>query len=270
MIHAAEYTQATINYIGAEGPVATPTRIYDGRSAEDLSWQNNGFELLVHPSKVSNWLDQSELQTVYTTEIETLAKDLSGCDYVMFFPPILRSPELALQHQDFAPIQAAHSDYTESYAAMIRNADHPYRQLLKNSQTKAGVTDEQIANCRRILTLQFWRNTGPRRMDYPLALCDANSVTRASMVAVPVDEYGGARTEFESLVLTAGDTTQHQWFTFPDMSSDEVLLFRAFDSERVAEQQPFWTPHCAFADPTVGSDAPGRQSVEMRAICIFV
>ena len=89
------------------------------------------------------------------------------------------------------------------------------------------------------------------------------------MVAVPVEEYGGARTEFESLVLLAGNTDLHQWFTFPSMGRDEVLLFRAFDSERIAQHKPFWTPHCAFADPNAGADAPPRQSVEMRAICIF-
>ena len=53
------------------------------------------------------------------------------------------------------------------------------------------------------------------------------------------------------------------------MTSQEVVIFRAYDSDRVAAGGPFWTPHTAFLDPTVGPDAPPRISVEMRAICLF-
>ena len=53
------------------------------------------------------------------------------------------------------------------------------------------------------------------------------------------------------------------------MTVDEVVLFRAYDSDRAQQGLPFWTPHTAFADPTAGDDAPARQSVELRAICMF-
>ena len=48
------------------------------------------------------------------------------------------------------------------------------------------------------------------------------------------------------------------------------VAFRAYDSDRVAKGEPFWTPHSAFVDPTVPADAPARESLEMRAICLFL
>ena len=269
MIDAQIYARTDINYMGTTEGVPVPTTIYDARTAEGLSWQENGFELRELVSTVEDWQDKGQLNEVYVGDIEAFARQLSGCDHVLFFPPIVRSPATVRQSEDYAPIQIAHSDYTEGYDAMIRSASHPYRNLLAASQASGGITDEQVARCRRILTLQFWRNIGPQRMDYPLAFCDANTVTRDQLVPVLVEEYGGEPTQFESFLLTAGEHVgAHQWFTYPALTETEVVVFRAFDSDRAAPNLPFWTPHCAFADPTI-KDAPPRESVEMRAVCLF-
>ena len=49
----------------------------------------------------------------------------------MFFPAILRTPSAAKKDSDYAPIEFAHSDYTEGYADMIKDRDHPYHAILK-------------------------------------------------------------------------------------------------------------------------------------------
>ena len=78
------------------------------------------------------------------------------------------------------------------------------------------------------------------------------------------------RADFESFALIATeDASEHRWTTFPEMVPDEVVVFRAYDSDRVGTDQPFWTPHTAFRDPNTGPDAPPRESLEMRAICLF-
>ena len=66
------------------------------------------------------------------------------------------------------------------------------------------------------------------------------------------------------------EPTERRWYTFPSMTRDEVVMFRAFDSDLVDRGEPFWTPHSAFRDPTAGDDAPPRASIEMRAICLFL
>lgn len=264
------YARASINYLDGEQFLPIGIDALNGRAVDGLNWQVNGFELRHHVSAVTDWHDEEALAGGYCDEIEALARDLCHCDHVLFFPPLVRSPAAAAQHHDFAPVHLAHSDYTEGYADMIRDRAHPYRRVIAPSIARAGLSDAQIANCSRVLTLQFWRNVGSPLMDYPLIVCDATSVARDDLVAIDVPEYGGQKTEFESFALRADGHLQcHRWYTFPQMREDEVLIFRAFDSDCLASARPFWTPHSAFADPNAGANPVPRQSVEMRAICLF-
>ena len=176
---------------------------------------------------------------------------------------------MAERSPDLAPVHFVHSDYTESYRAMLEDEGHPYRGILAPSMEAAGVTGDDLAAARRIVTLQFWRNIGPPVMDCPLAFCDARTVARDTMQPILVPEYGGIATGFQSFQVGPPDDPEaHHWYTFPALAADEVVVFRAYDSERAEAGEPFWAPHTAFADPTVPQDAPWRESLEMRAICL--
>lgn len=258
-----------MNYVTTTDMRPHDVDILDGRKLDDLSWEENGFELIRHASKVEDWSTVAET-TVHDDEIGALARELTGCDTVLYYPGLVRNEANARESADLAPIQFVHSDYTEAYREMIEDDDHPYRAILAPSMARAGVSGDDIRRARRILTLQFWRNIGPARMRHPLAFCDARTVRRDELQPLLVEEYGGVPTAFYSFAVSAPTTSaEHRWVTFPEMTPDEVVVFRAYDSERVERGQPFWTPHSAFADPVVGDDAPPRESVEMRAICLF-
>lgn len=47
------------------------------------------------------------------------------------------------------------------------------------------------------------------------------------------------------------------------MQTNEVFLFVGYDSRDDGRAR--FTPHCSFQDPTVPSDAPPRESLELRA-----
>ncbi len=263
------YCRAPINHVADGDPVPVETEIGDGRRA-DLSWSVQGFELRSLPSAVDRWDDPAEVEARHHPEIARFVTDEVGCDAVLFYPPIGRDPVGATRDRDLAPIEAAHSDYTEDYRPMLATPDHPYLDILAPSMRRAGVTPTDLARASRILTLQFWRNTGPALPDRPLALCDATTVDRDELVSHRVESYAGRPTRFQTFLLrppTGAD--RRRWLTFPGLTVDEVVVFRSFDSDRVADGQPFWTPHSAFVDPTVGPGAPGRRSVEVRAICVF-
>ena len=261
------YCQTTINHGTLEGLEPFPTEILDGRM-EDLSIDRQGFELQRIPSQVKDWQSQAEIELFHYDELTEWAKAYSGCDAVLFYPALIRSPETEANNEDFAPVQGAHSDYSENYFDMIRDASHPYRKLIKPSQDRAGVSDEQVANISRVRTLQVWRNTGSALMDYPLAFCDARSVPRRQLMPILVESYGGYETQFESFIVLAPTEQDHyKWYCFPQMEADEVVVFRAYDSDLVQQGETFWTPHCAFKDPH--SDGVPRSSLEMRAICLY-
>ena len=263
--------EAEIRHTTSAGEWMVPTVLHDGRSADGLDWRENGFELRVLPTEVQDWDDAEHVAEVYQAEVEAFAKAEVGCDLVLFYPTLVRSAvhEVA-KGKDNGPIEAAHTDYSEQYESMFRDPSHPYLAGMHRSLASAGVDVAELGRANRILTLQLWRNIGEPRPDRPLALCDCRTVDRDEFEGYFIESYAGVRAEFESMLLRPpSGQDRRRWYTFPELRADEVLLFRAFDSDRVRAGQPFWTPHTAFVDPTAGPDAPGRVSAEIRAICFF-
>jgi len=67
--------------------------------------------------------------------------------------------------------------------------------------------------------------------------------------------------------LSSRNTRSHQWYYFPEMARDEVLLFKQWDSDPQLSGRTCF--HTAIQDPTAPSAAPPRQSIEARAIVFF-
>jgi hypothetical protein len=128
----------------------------------------------------------------------------------------------------------------------------------------------------RFLYTSFWRTFSPPPQDYPLALCDGNSV--GDDEGVPntlfiVDRIPGR----EEMLKPVNDEHQmiaaaifhhnpnHRWWYFSNMTRDEVLLLVFHDSRRV---QPWRVPHTAFHDRS-RPDANRRESVEFRSVAYF-
>ena len=90
---------------------------------------------------------------------------------------IKRGPDQAARHEDLAPISFVHSDFA---ARLRRAAQRAYRERWwQRSRTvleRNGLTADDVQRARRMVILQFWRNIGPAKMDFPIAFCDARSI----------------------------------------------------------------------------------------------
>merc|ERR1711908_246245 len=51
------------------------------------------------------------------------------------------------------------------------------------------------------------------------------------------------------------------------MGKDELLIFKQYDSDPKAQVR--YCLHTAFNDTTIPTDAPARQSIEVRAVALF-
>lgn len=263
------HCRAPLTYTDGDSLHSIETDIHDGRRQKRLNWVKHGFELRSLPSKVDDWQDADEVIAKHHPEVTDLMTDELDCDAVLFYPSIVRG--LGTSDDELAPIHAAHSDYTERYQAMLRTPGHPYISVLKPSMNVAGVSSADIANAARVVTLQLWRNIGPVSPGRPLAFCDATTVGRDCLQSHLVEEYAGKTTQFESFLLKPPpDDSTYRWSTFPEMTDDEVVMLRSYDSDRAQSGEPFWTPHGAFDDPKAAADAGDRVSVELRAICLFL
>lgn len=267
------FCRAMLNYAGAVrgNPGPREMAIRDGRHADLPGWEACGFERHDHASTVADWDDDAEIERIHHPEMEELARALTGCDHALVSGHIKRNPSEARRHGDLAPIQLVHSDFADSYGDQLREL---YRRGERDqsgaAMGRAGIDGETVAEARRIVVLQFWRNLGPAKMDLPLAWCDARTVPRSGIRAFPVTDYAGGGFDFEALaVLAPASPDDHRWYAFPELRPDEVVAFRTFDTARVGTDEPYWTPHCAFRDPEVELGRPSRSSIELRATCIF-
>merc|ERR1712137_865872 len=72
----------------------------------------------------------------------------------------------------------------------------------------------------------------------------------------------------EQYRLTPNRADEHQWYYYPHMRSNELLLFKQFDSDPGRTSR--FTFHSSFSDPDISPHLPRRESVEVRAMAIFI
>jgi hypothetical protein len=225
--------------------------IQNGRLIADrLSLDEQGFIFVEHQTKVSDFFDLAELESVYYPEIEQLIQSLSGASRVVIFDHTLRSGDEAEREAKLIrePVLSAHNDYTEF------SGPQRVREILP------GEADALLA--RRFAIIQVWRAIDQPIRINPLAVADAKSIE--------MDDFMLAERRYPHRV---GQTyrlkysPKHRWFYFPEMGRNEALVFKVYDSAKDG-RAPF-TPHTSFEDPTAPPNAPPRQSIEARALAFF-
>lgn len=272
----ATFCQATLNYAsrvadGRAGRGAVDVQIRDGRAADLPGWEECGFELVHHSSAVTDWTDDNEIATVHYAEVETVARKLTGCDAALVSDHVKRTAEDAKREREQSPVRLVHSDFAANYAEVIRTAYRGVQGRGAATLARAGVTADDIERAPRIVMMQFWRNLGPAKMDFPVAFCDARSVSPDAGQPFAYRGYVAGGRSFDALGIVApARPSDHAWYTFPEMTCDEVVAFRTYDTDLVREGRTFFTPHSAFRDPDVEIGQPARFSIELRVMCLFL
>jgi len=201
------FCRASVNYLpggsSGMGRRATEVDIIDGRVADLPGWEVCGFELVHHASEVTDWDDDVQVGSVHHPEIEDLARKMTGCDVALVPSHIRRSPKTAAQHQQLSPITFVHSDFAAGYDGNIRATYRDPGEGAAAALARNGVTADDVESASRIVILQFWRNLGPARMDYPIAFCDARTVSCAEGRAFRVTNYAGSGATFDALGIAA-------------------------------------------------------------------
>jgi peptidoglycan hydrolase-like protein with peptidoglycan-binding domain len=273
---------ATLNYTDLQGGlVPRQTRIQDARPLQnkgELSFATHGFSLAQDKTIMSSddfYYNKGLIQTVYYKETEELIKRELGADRVFVFAHQVRNSQRANK----AEINAfADGSNVHSYATVV-HTDFTGSKSAEKFYRAAGIPASVKV---RYVLLNTWRNIHEHEPVYndSLACLDASSI--ASEELVRVDELlkpGAACKDYEGSVqahrecaeqyrLTAQSAEQHRWFYFPHMTKGEVLLFKQFDSDPA--QRSRFTFHSSFKDRSLPAELPPRESVETRAMAIFI
>jgi hypothetical protein len=141
-----------------------------------------------------------------------------------------------------------HNDYTEW------SGPQRVRDLLGN--------EAETLLARRFAIIQTWRAIADPIARDPLAIADARSIAFSDFIAAErrfPDRVG----EIYQLAFNPA----HRWFWFPKMTRNEAMIFKVYDSEMDGRAR--FSAHSSFALAGAGSDAPPRQSIEIRAFAFF-
>ncbi|WP_024515344.1 CmcJ/NvfI family oxidoreductase [Bradyrhizobium sp. Tv2a-2] len=224
--------------------------IFDGRVvANNFSLDRQGFELVRHPTVVRNFYDDEEVKRVYYPAVEAFLKATLKADRVLIFDhTVRRRVEGAADIRGAGPRQPAtrvHVDQTASSGAnrVREHLPDEAEELLKG----------------RVQVINLWRPIrGPLR-DSPLAMLDGTTVKDGDLIASDLI-YPNRQGETYSVRFNPG----HRWFYFRDMTPDEAILLKCYDS--ATDGRTRFGPHTAFVDPTTPTDAPPRESIELRTL----
>jgi hypothetical protein len=236
-----------------DGPAAEPHRVRI-RNARRLSeaprLDRNGFQLLAHRTRVSSFNQEEAIRNEYYPEAIDAIVRATGAAQVVIFDHTLRSAKPNHGEPGIRePGNRVHNDQT-FVSGPRRVRDH-----LPPDEAEARLQ-------KRHAIVNFWRPIAHPVGNWPLAMCDAQSISPSDLI--PTDlVYPEKVGETYSFIHNPG----HRWFYYPDQSPDEVLLLKIYDSRTDGTAR--LTAHTAFDDPSSKPGSPPRRSIELRTLVFW-
>ena len=276
------------------------------RATEGLTLDRNGFEL--SPSQLPeemDFLDQDQVATKYYPFCEQIVQTALQSQTSTGSTPIVgvfafdhnvrskrKTGAIKSASKSEAQIQnpagIVHADYTRvsapkrlhdlSKSPKLNDVLRP-KLLAENRESLLDpkMVQEALDGKRRYAFINVWRSIDPSNpvKDCPLACIDASTATLSDTRVFKIhyaDRVG------ENYFVCPSSKQQHKWYYYPDMTIDEVLLLKQWDSlggiangsDRDGNSQPStFTIHSAFIDPTCTTDSTPRISIEVRCIVLW-
>ncbi|WP_455372572.1 CmcJ/NvfI family oxidoreductase [Limibacillus halophilus] len=224
--------------------------IANGRLIEGLSFERDGFYLMVQKSGIGDFYDDSQVEDLYSREVEALVKQVTGASNTRCFDHTRRaaSSQARGRHGTREPSAVVHNDYTD------KSGPQRVRDMMGE--------EAEALLARRFAIVNVWRPIRHPAETSLLALCRANSARPCDLIATPRI----AKDRIGELMLAHHHPDQ-SWVTFPAMTPDEVLLLKTYDSE--ADGRARFAIHTAFDNPSAPAAAKPRESIESRVFAFF-
>lgn len=212
---------------------------------DELSLDKEGFTLVRHKTSCANVRDPEIMRDRYLEEMVPFIKDYFHASQV-----VPKRNGVVIRRADGssgtgAPIsKTAHVDYAPVAGPMLAAAENQEQGI-------------PIRPYSRLMVIQAWRALSPPPQDFPLVLCDAATIVDTDMV---VADYSRNEPNWHKSWSLHFNPDQ-RWYYFPEMTADELILFKGYDS---ATHYNLRSAHTAFDDRHAYPNAKPRESVEAR------
>src|SRR5262245_6223887 len=226
--------------------------IRNGRPIRDtFKLDTHGFAFVDHATQVKDFTDEAERKRIYDPEAASLIKQYSGASEVLVFDHTIRVGDEQARNATGArpPVKGVHNDYTEN------SAPRRVRDILGDAEAEKRFR-------KRYAIIQIWRPIRGAVMIDPLAICDGRTIPQQGFILLQ-RRYPHRTAEVYHIAYNPA----HVWFYFPQMTRNEALVFKVFDSD--TSKPTRFTAHTAFDDPNTPPNAPPRESIETRTFAFF-
>ena len=285
---------------GMQGVLLEPREmvIHNARrlaGAEQCTLGRNGFELraraLSHEGV--DFLDQNAVVHEYYPRCAEIVQEATGARAFAFDHNVRsasgkqKQQRIAGGQQVQGPAHIVHGDYTLTSAPQrLRDLTRPptgndtLRHIL--AQDRPLIPPELAApaleGARRFAIINVWRSIAREPVvTHPLALCDSQSVEPDQLVVFEIHYRDRIGENY-----FAKYSPRQQWFYYPGMTGEEVLLIKQWDSAGTLSQSRgaaadatgrsapcTFSFHSAFEDRSTPPDAPDRWSIEVRCMVLY-
>jgi hypothetical protein len=258
----------------------------------------HGFELLQRTLQRPDlqFLDNRQVVQEYYPECGEIVRKATNAAQAFAFDHNIRRAagkdsgrRIAGAQQVQRPIHLVHGDYTLLSAPQrLRDLANPpgvndtLRSVLAEGESllTTDAVSRTLDERKPFALINVWRNIDHSSvMSDPLALCDGHTVAPDDLVVFEIHYHDRIGENW-----LAKYSPYHEWWYYPLMTREEVVLIKQWDSAGGLAQSGGVHPdssgdngdapctlsfHTAFTDPNTPTDAPGRQSIEVRCVAFF-
>ena len=132
-------------------------------------------------------------------------------------------------------------------------------------EEELGEEEGEKAKRTRMQVINIWRPLGPNPItDEPLAICDYRSIDIER--DVHQFTYHGLDKLYTAYTMSQNDQDAHLWYYMSRMRSDEMFIFKIFDSKPGVAQFAF---HSAFKNGNGPTPKKEQRSLELRCLILY-
>jgi len=160
----------------------------------------------------------------------------------------------------------------------------------RKSLLDPSIVKEALERKRRYAFINVWRSIDAKNTvkNPPLACVDATTTTIDELRMFKIHYNDRVGENYFISPPAASGRREHGWYYYPEMTMDEVILLKQWDSRGAVacgahsdgeekngeknggeDKTSTFTIHSAFTDPSYGNDAPPRKSIEVRCVVIW-
>ena len=258
----ADLDLRTLDY-EPDGRDMTEVQVMDAREHPEPGLHQSGFKLVHSPSAVTDFYDCDQVMETYYEECKATARKLTGAHTTFTYDHIIR--EAGSQYTGGGKTRTQVKTGTAKGGGYISSVHMDYTDNStwdKYLEIHGERVPEQFDH---VYALNFWRPLSASPDDNPLAVCDARTVSIDDLQEVIVYGYGAENYSWYDIgidTFSVSASEHQQWYYYPGMTPDDVLVFKSYDSDGVIGRT---CPHASFAHPNPLGEL--RRSIELRVLC---